>query len=295
MKQLFIFAFRLQIEWFKVHFLNIFRLIVQKISINDYFSFWERHAINNRLKLWKTIYLNLRTMPFSVAIKTPVWVYGDIKFYDLSGSILPLPNTDIVSGTFRLGYMDPARSYGEKTSVLLSGTIYYGNHTELRQGAKLRVSGELILERGVFVADNSNFSIAKRCILGQNTFVANNVFIMDNDVHYMMNIQTREVKSNTKTISIGEGNWIGSNTMIKKGTITGKYFTVVGPGACLCKNYSNLFEDYSVLAGNPLRVVKKGMRVISNFESEAYLNYYFQNAEDVYYFGGNIDGFCQQQ
>lgn len=294
MKLLLVFVCRIRIECLKVLFLNLFRLIVQKISLNDYFSLLERYAINNRLKFWKTIYLNLRTMPFSVAIKTPVWVYGDMKFYDLSGRILPLPGTEIVSGTFRIGYMDPARSYGEKTSVLLSGIIYYGNHTELRQGAKLRVSGELILEKYVFVGDNSNFSIAKRCKLGRHTLVANNVSFMDNDVHYMMNIQTHMVKNNTKPIIIGEGNWIGPNSMIKKGTVTGNYFTIIGPGACLCKDYSLLFDDFSVLAGNPLRVVNRGMRVIRNFESEAFLNHYFQNELSPFQLTGDIDGFCKK-
>lgn len=292
MKELIKECIRIRITVLKLLFINLLKLIFSKITINEYFSELEVFRINSRLRFWKTIYLNLRTMPWRFARKTPVWVYGDIRFFDLSGSILPLPATNVQPGTFRLGHMDPARSCGEVSALLLSGTIFYGNKIELRQGAKVRVSGKLELHDGVFVADNSNFSVCKSCIINKNTLVANNVSFMDNDVHYLVNVATKEIKCNYSPIIIEENNWIGPYTMIKKGSKTNRNTIAIGPGTCLCKDYSNLFPEFSLIAGTPPKLLKEGYRLVFNFDNEKCLNAYFSENNNTYYVSQSIDKYC---
>lgn len=295
MKELIKECIRIRITVLKLLFINLLKLIFSKITINEYFSELEVFRINSRLRFWKTIYLNLRTMPWRFARKTPVWVYGEIRFFDLSGSILPLPATNVQPGTFRLGHMDPARSCGEVSALLLSGTIFYGNKIELRQGAKVRVSGKLELHDGVFVADNSNFSVCKSCIINKNTLVANNVSFMDNDVHYIVDISSHAIKPNRKPIKIGANNWIGPMCMIKKGACTSDYIIVVGPNTCLDKDYTEVYSKGALIGGTPVKLLKEGYRLVFNFDNERVINEYFVHHKDNYIVNNDIDKFCSTQ
>ena len=291
MKELFKACIRIRVDALKLLFVNLLKIVFFKITLNEYFTALEVFRINSRLRFWKTIYLNLRTMPWRLARKTPVWVYGDIRYFDLSGSILPLPSTNVQAGTFRLGHMDPTRSCGEVTAILLSGTIFFGNKVELRQGAKVRVSGELVLHDCVFVADNSNFSVRKSCTICCNTLIANNTSFMDNDVHYLVDIKSKEIKCNYSPIIIGENNWIGPYTMIKKGSVTNRNTIIIGPGTCLCKDYTNLFPEFTLIGGTPPKLIKEGYRLVFNFENEKYLNAYFSQ-NDKYYVSQLLDKYC---
>lgn len=40
------------------------------------------------LSIWRTLYFNFRTMPFKVAIKLPVFIYGRVRFFMLNGSVI---------------------------------------------------------------------------------------------------------------------------------------------------------------------------------------------------------------
>lgn len=71
---------------------------------------------------------------------------------------------------------------------------------------------------------------------------------MDNDVHYLVDIKSKEIKCNYSPIIIGENNWIGPYTMIK-GSVTNRNTIIIGPGTCLCKDYTNLFPNLHSLAG----------------------------------------------
>jgi len=188
--------------------------------------------------------------------------------------------------------MDPTRSCGKLTVVMVSGTIYYGNNVEMRQGAKLRISGELILNNNVFIADNSSFYIDSKCTINQCTMVANNVSFMDNDVHYLASIPMGIVKQNVKPIEIGAYNWIGTETMIKKGAMTCDYLIVAGPGSCLMNDYSDQFKQYDLVAGTPLRLLKSGFRLVFNFSSEEILKCHFGNNNSAFSIEGSINNFC---
>lgn len=56
----------------------------------------------------------------------------------------------------------------------------------------------------------------------------------------------------TGLITIGDGSWIGANSVITAGVIVGKY-CVIAAGSVVTKNV----PDYSIAAGNPARVIKQ--------------------------------------
>ena len=47
----------------------------------------EKFFSRTRIRWFKTLYINFRTLPFSQAIRLPIWIYGPVKLYCLSGKI----------------------------------------------------------------------------------------------------------------------------------------------------------------------------------------------------------------
>ena len=278
--------------FWKALFIGFFKVCIQKESWNEFFTDIEMQKLNNRLNLWKTIYFNLRTMPNKYAWKMPVWIYGKIKFYDLSGQVLPLTPSALKTGTFILGHMDQVRSCDTISSITLKGTIFYDQNIVLRQGAKLRIDGNLILESNVFIGDNNTFIIKKSCQIKKNTRIAYNCLFMDTDIHYIININDKSIHKNIKPIEIGIENWIGGYTMIKKGVKTPNYMIVAGPYACLTKDYTKDVPEYACVGGCPAKLIKVGLRHINNTESEKMLNGFFTQENATYQFDGDINIFC---
>jgi acetyltransferase-like isoleucine patch superfamily enzyme len=120
---------------------------------------------------------------------------------------------------------------------------------------------------------NVNFIIANKIIVGDDVLMAWGITIMDNDSHslnwderkndssqgyrdYMQYgniIETKDwSKVVTKPISIQNRVWIGFNASILKGVTIGEN-AVIGA----CSIVTNDVPPYSVVAGNPARVIRK--------------------------------------
>lgn len=120
---------------------------------------------------------------------------------------------------------------------------------EIRIGNNVGISGATIYAR-------------KGIEIGDNTCIGGNVKILDNDFH-PVEVETRNILANnprggdsalipSKEIKIGKNCFIGCNAIILKGTVLGDG-CVVGAGAVV----SGIFDDNSLIVGNPARVVRK--------------------------------------
>lgn len=102
----------------------------------------------------------------------------------------------------------------------------------------------------------------KKITIGDNTCIGGNCKILDNDFHpieiedRIKLLQENRVGDTNlipaKEIYIGKNCFIGCNTIILKGTILGNG-CVVGAGAVV----TGTFEDNTILAGNPARIIKR--------------------------------------
>ncbi|WP_230676949.1 acyltransferase [Vibrio owensii] len=92
-----------------------------------------------------------------------------------------------------------------------------------------------------------------RVTIGGHTTISANVFISDVDHDYsIIGQHILEQPLRIKPTSIGSNSFIGYGAVILPGTILGKN-CIVGANAVV----RGKFEDYSVIAGNPGRVIKK--------------------------------------
>lgn len=251
-----------------------------------------RILYNNHINWVKTAYFNFRSLPFKQAVKFPVYVYSNTSLIDLSGRVEI--TGEISPGMVKLG-KKWARSFG-KTRVLNYGVIKFGNNVRICEGAYIVVdpSGTLNIGNNVRIGENTEIFTAYKISIGNNTGIAYQSQILDSDSHYMINTRTREIRYCKAEIRIGDNNWIGSRTTIKKGTITPNNLIVSSSYSVLCKDYTKTIPENSVIGGIPAKLIATDYRRVFNLKSEVELSNYYLKSSDIYMLESDvdIDRFC---
>ena len=115
--------------------------------------------------------------------------------------------------------------------------------------------GKIVINEGVCMSGCTIYSM-ESIIIGRNTDIGSGCKIIDNDFHplpYSERFPKERLDLLRKRpIVIGEGCFLGANSIILKGTILGKN-VVVGAGSVVC----GTFPDNVIIAGNPARIIKE--------------------------------------
>lgn len=217
-----------------------------------------------RPNLFRTIWFNLRAFGLKTGMKLPVYVYGRVKVYRMGRIELKCP---VKRGMFKLGmnYDNTSLPYTIWNNM---GTIELHGQTWIHHGCRVQNRGRIIFRGGDIISHACVFDIYKELEFGDHVSVGYCSEFTDSDVHYTIDVESRKVEPNTKPIRIGNYNWLGSHTFVKKGTVTPPYTIVASPNALLLKDYSTSLEPYSILGGSPARVVAHGKRRVFNYQNE---------------------------
>lgn len=209
-----------------------------------------------------SIYFNFKYLPFRQAIKLPIILYKP-RFGILKGSItITCPDSEVKLGMIELGF--PANMMYSNNGIffeiagegklVFKGKTFWGNSSGISIGPK----GQLIVGKDVLAR------VAVRCCayhyinIGDKTHIAWNVLMMDNSFHTMKDAKTHE-KLPAKPyapIVFGKSNWIGSNCIILKGTITEDHTTITA-GTVISKNLHA--PECSIIGGIPAKMIKEGV------------------------------------
>lgn len=116
-----------------------------------------------------------------------------------------------------------------------------------------RYGGKITIGSGCGISGSTIYAM-KEVTIGNNVLIGGNCKIIDNDFHSLLDIkridqQVEDIKK--RPIVIGDGCFIGANSIILKGTNLGKN-CVVGAGSIV----SGTFPDNVIIAGNPAKVIK---------------------------------------
>ena len=144
---------------------------------------------------------------------------------------------------------------GKPIFILGSKKISVGNKVRIFPNLRIEAHGpaEIIIEDNVSIGHNVHISAFDDLVIGSGTTVASNILIMSlihdvvkKDLAYM----DQPIRGK-KTI-IGKNCLIGSNSSIMAGVTIGDQ-SIVASNTVVTKS----FEPYSVIAGNPGKVIKK--------------------------------------
>ena len=248
---------------------------------------------NQKINIYKTLLFNFLAFGIKGVLKCPVYIYRNTKIYSV-GKI----NIECTweRGMIRIGKLD-LKSQGV-TKFINRGEITIRGYVKIEGCTILENYGTIIFNGFNRIADGSFVLIREELTIGEHTRLGLHSFIMDSDDHYTIDIETKKVVRNTKPIILGKYNWVASHSYIKKGVITPDYLIVASANALLTKDYSDL-PPYSVIGGNPVRLLKSGIRRIYNKEEEKKIKKYFLNNSGentfVYEDTADIDKICLQR
>lgn len=119
-----------------------------------------------------------------------------------------------------------------------------------------RYGGSITIGSGCGISGSTIYAM-KKITIGDNVLIGGNCKIIDNDFHPLhenKRISQHYTDIKTKSIKIGDGCFIGANTIILKGTTLGRN-VVVGAGSVVHGN----FPDNVIIAGNPAKIVKENI------------------------------------
>lgn len=119
-----------------------------------------------------------------------------------------------------------------------------------------RYGGQISIGANTGISGSTIYAM-DRITIGRDVLIGGNCKIIDNDFHplraELRNPQkVEDIKK--RPIVIGDGCFIGANSIILKGTTLGKN-CVVGAGSVV----SGTFPDNVIIAGNPAKIVKQNI------------------------------------
>lgn len=119
-----------------------------------------------------------------------------------------------------------------------------------------------VIGNGVTVTRRLTIYCANSVTIGDSTMIGSDVLIMDENHGTDPRNVFRENPLQTKPVTIGENVWIGDKVIILPGVTVGDN-SIVAAGAVVTKSA----PAYSMLAGNPARVIKQFNLATGEWES----------------------------
>lgn len=201
----------------------------------------------------KSLIVNFRLCSFKDAIKLPIVVSSNTKLSALSGSV---SFSKIRPGIVRIGF-GSVETYDyryNRTLLSIKGHIHFQGKTKIGFGSKLSVAGELQLGENFHISAASTIVCRKKIVIGKNTLMAWDSLITDSDLHPIYDFQDNRINKD-ESVVIGDHCWIGAKASILKGAEIANNTVIALGSVVTCKES----EEYCVLAGNPAKIVKKGV------------------------------------
>lgn len=249
--------------------------------INRLFSRLEFLLAKKRLRLFKTIYVNFRSLPLYQALKLPIHVYGNVRLLNLRGSITI--HSKIKHGMIHIGHPHNGAAIDTESLYLQNGgSIHFYGEAHIFNGASINVfnSGKLVIGDKVIIAEKVRIACVNQIIIGKGSRIAHETQIMDSNFHYITSIDSREVPNCNGLITLGEWCWVGNRSSIQKGTIIPDY-TIVASNSITNKDFSNV-PSYSIIGGIPAKVLKTGVRRIFDPVLESKIRKHYINHSTMY-------------
>lgn len=244
--------------------------------INRVFGYLERKIYSRWFNPFATIYLNFRTLSLKQAIKFPIFVYGRVKFYSLSGNIII--NGNINTGMIKLGRHDDIYDHSPYGIISLSknAKIIFNGYCSIAAGYIWRIHDKGQLSIGEFSGFGNSCKIfcSNNIEIGKYSRIAYNCILMDTNSHFSIDLIKKQIANKIGVIKIGDKSWIGNNCRILKGCKIGTG-SIVATGSMVNKDYSSFKK--SLLAGTPAKVKYEGITRCFSFTLEKEINKYFES------------------
>lgn len=153
---------------------------------------------------------------------------------------------------------------GKNLNIFGAKYVYIGNNVIIKENVSFHVTGgELKIEDGVSLGKGCDIGCDNKIIIKKNVLFGPYVHISDRDHGYQdINLPIISQGSYSKgPVIINEGCWFGFRSQVMSNVTIGRN-CIIGAGCIVTKD----IPDYSVVIGNPCRIVKQYNPVTQKWE-----------------------------
>ena len=205
------------------------------------------------LGLPKTIYFNFKYLPFSQALKLPVFVSHRVWLKQCKGR---LKIASDATASVKIGYggvsiFDEHRS---RSIWNVSGNVEFKGTANIGHGSKLAVTGNLEVGDNLEITAEGSIICHKQITLGKNALISWDTLIMDSDFHEIYDEHQQCINENSP-VTIGDDVWIGCRVLILKG-VDIPDGTIIAASSTVNKPIG---QSHSIIAGSPAKSVKQNV------------------------------------
>lgn len=207
--------------------------------------------------LIKTLWFNIRYLPFSEAICLPVLIARDVQIRKCKrGFCTFLGGAKI--GLLRFGFGDRDHNHDQKSSISINGKLILdGNGVHaFGPGTCLRIGKNGVLKIGNnFTCSVNNRIYCSTCItIGEDNMWSFDNVVMDTDSHIIFTCNGERANPN-KGVVFGNHVWLGCRNIVLKGSIIPNG-CVVASGSKLSKAYT---EENCIITSNS-KIIKQNIQ-----------------------------------
>ena len=223
----------------------------------------------------KTIYFNFKMLPLKQAIRLPVVFYGRVCFRSLKG-IVSIKG-GVSTGMIKIGVNQYVDTGVPESIWIIDGIMKFNGPMKMARGSYIHVAKNATLSIGsvgTFFGSNLRILCWDKITFGNSVRITWDCQFYDTSFHYIESLDpTKDIKSLTKPVSIGDRVWIGNRTTISKGAMIPDD-TIVASNSLVNKDFSDI-GPYCMLAGMPAVVKTKEIRRIFDVKKQTQLDKQF--------------------
>jgi len=222
-------------------------------------AFW---AVN----WWKTYYFNYKMLPKATAKKLPFFIYGDVTFTNLSGTLK-------IDAPIKKGMIGFGQPYEKNTrekgiaEINLAGDMVFKGHVQFGKDCFVYVHKGGYFEMGhmASLATSGRVICYNSIIMNTHARIGSEGQLIDTNFHQMQDTKTGEQFPKTGKIFVGAYNFISNRVTILQKTVTPSYCTIASNTLCN-KDYTALGENV-LIGGIPAKLLKEN--ISRDWEGEA--------------------------
>ena len=215
----------------------------------------EYPLLNYLRALPKSLYFNLRYLPFSQAIRLPILLYK-AEFVALKGRV-SIDAPQIRFGMIKLGFRNVPLF--PNTGIVFEnrgGDVIFSGEASIGNASALSIGAEAGLYFGAdFSATALKVVAFEYIVFADRVRIGWDCLVTDTDFHTLTRDDGTHTRGHAATL-ISEDTWIGMRCTLLKGTILPPQ-TVVSAHSKLTGRYD--IPPRSLLSGNPATLIKTGI------------------------------------
>ena len=216
----------------------------------------------------KTLYFNFKYLPFRQAVKLPIYCH-DVIMDDMRGGIT-IDSPNIRRGMISLGKWG-VKIFHDKKFIWSNhgGGIIFRGKCQIGAGSALVINDKshLIFGDNFKNAYGMKIVASRKIEFGKHVSIGWNVLIMDTNFHPLKNKLTGLKSKGGAPITIGDYNWISTNSVILPGVTTPQN-VIFALGSIVNKGIN--WDSFSLYGGSPLHKLRDNIYRDYNDDRDEY-------------------------